>query len=64
MEHSGALEAKSRSAGQEFFAFTKPCFSLSYWQEPDESSEHPFDSVELGTDGGEGELVTCPPPIF
>jgi hypothetical protein len=55
MKYSGALNAESRSAGQEFFAFTKPCLSLPSWQEPaicpynepDESNKHPFDPVEI-----------------
>jgi hypothetical protein len=55
MEHSGPLDAESRSAGQEFSAFTKPCHSFPCWQEPvtcpynepDESSKHTFDSVEF-----------------
>jgi hypothetical protein len=55
MEHSGALEAESRSAGQKFFAFTKPFLSFPCRQEPancpynepDESCKHPFVSVEI-----------------
>jgi hypothetical protein len=65
MTHSSALEAESRSAGQKFSAFTKPCLSLSCSQklaicpynEPDESTRV---RPDIGADGGTRHLH---PPI-